>query len=188
MSEKTDQPNRGIYKNIPSWYLYMVLAILVVIVILVRIIFPPHPRRANKIICMANLKVLRIAMQIYADDYNGMYPTPEKWCDLLVSFSGVEPKQFICRGSDSKIGESSYCLNKNIAGKKFSEISPDTVLLFETKEGWNQVGGPEILTLENHKGEGCNFLFNDGHVEFVKAERLGELKWDIEKQDNESME
>jgi len=54
------------------------------------------------------------------------------------------------------------------------------VLLFETKGGWNQFGGPEILTTENHKGKGCNILFNDGSVEFVKPERLGELKWEAE--------
>lgn len=53
---------------------------------------------------------------------------------------------------------------------------------------WNQVGGSEILTTDNHKGIGCNVLFNDGHVEFVKAERLGELKWDAEEKDSESIE
>ena len=45
-----------------------------------------------------------------------------------------------------------------------------------------------MLTLENHKGEGCNVVFGDWHVEYVKAERIGELKWDTEKQDSESIE
>ena len=42
---------------------------------------------------------------------------------------------------------------------------------------WNQVGGPEILTTENHKGKGCNVLFADGFVRFVKTKNLGKLKW-----------
>jgi prepilin-type processing-associated H-X9-DG protein len=42
---------------------------------------------------------------------------------------------------------------------------------------WNQLGGPEILTTENHKGKGCNILFVDGRVEFVKTQNLGNLKW-----------
>jgi len=50
-------------------------------------------------------------------------------------------------------------------------------LLFETKKGWNQHGGRELLTLENHKGEGCNVLFNDKSVRFIKAEDVNELKW-----------
>jgi prepilin-type processing-associated H-X9-DG protein len=42
---------------------------------------------------------------------------------------------------------------------------------------WNQLGGPEILTTENHKGKGCNVLFADGSVKFVKTQNLGNLKW-----------
>lgn len=42
---------------------------------------------------------------------------------------------------------------------------------------WNQVGGPEILTTENHKGKGCNVLFTDGSAKFVKTKNLGNLKW-----------
>ena len=43
---------------------------------------------------------------------------------------------------------------------------------------WNQVGGPEDLTTEYHEGEGCNFLFADGHAEFVKKEALDTLRWE----------
>jgi prepilin-type processing-associated H-X9-DG protein len=60
-------------------------------------------------------------------------------------------------------------------------------LLFETKGG-NQFGGPELLSFGNHKGKGCNILFNDGHVEFVKKEQLGQLKWKVEEKDGESIE
>jgi prepilin-type processing-associated H-X9-DG protein len=56
----------------------------------------------------------------------------------------------------------------------------DVVLLFETKGSWNQYGGPEILTTENHGGKGCNVLFNDGSVRFVKTEELGMLRWRVE--------
>jgi hypothetical protein len=38
------------------------------------------------------------------------------------------------------------------------------VLLFETKGGWNQYGGPELLSTKNHKGDGCHVLINDSHV------------------------
>jgi hypothetical protein len=142
----------------------------------------------DRMLCGSNLALLGKAMLIYTEDFNGQYPTPDKWCELLVLFSRVEPNQFICRASDSIVGESSYALNKNITDKKYSEVPSDTVLLFEILGGWNKVGGLELLTTNNHKGEGCNVLFNDMHVEFVKAERLGELRWDIEKKDSESVE
>jgi prepilin-type processing-associated H-X9-DG protein len=51
-------------------------------------------------------------------------------------------------------------------------------LLFETAEGWNQFGGPELLAPENHNGDGCNILFVDNHVEFVEKRRFGELRWE----------
>lgn len=45
---------------------------------------------------------------------------------------------------------------------------------------WNQVGGLEILTNENHNGNGCFVVFHSGHVEFVKTEQLEDLKWGAE--------
>lgn len=44
---------------------------------------------------------------------------------------------------------------------------------------WNQVGGPELLAFDRHK-DGCNILFADGHTEFVKTDKLIELRWNIE--------
>ena len=127
-----------------------------------------------RIPCSTNLKGLGIAMLIYANDFDDKYPTAEKWCDLLVEYYEVTEKEFRCPGN--KKGKCSYAINPNCEPN-----SPnDVVLLFETTGGWNQFGGPEILTTENHKGKGCNVLFNDYHVEFVKPERLGELKWKVE--------
>jgi len=91
-------------------------------------------------------------------------------------------KCFICPAN--KKGRCHYAMNPNCEPKSPS----DMVLLFETKDGWNQFGGPEILTLENHNGKGCNVLFNDRHVEFVKIEQLGQLKWKVEEKDSESIE
>ena len=54
---------------------------------------------------------------------------------------------------------------------------PNTVLLFESKVGWNQFGGPELLTTENHNGKGCGVLFNDNHAEFIRMKYLDKLKW-----------
>jgi len=72
-----------------------------------------------------------------------------------------------------KKGTCSYAMNPNCRPNSPS----DMVLLFETKGGWNQFGGREILTTENHGGKGCNILFNNGRVKFVKTERLDDLAW-----------
>ncbi|MHC4085880.1 MAG: hypothetical protein ACYSWZ_16950 [Planctomycetota bacterium] len=134
---------------------------------------------AYRIVCAANLRGLGIAMHLYANDNNQNYPPVNKWCELLIESNDISEKALVCRSGEE--ARCHYAINLNIKPN-----SPnDVVLLFETKGGWNQFGGPEILTTENHKGEGCNILFNDGSVEFVKMEQLSELKWDIE-EDQES--
>jgi len=100
------------------------------------------------------------------------------WCDLLIEYADVPEKAFVCRSAGE--ARCHYAINPNIKPN-----SPnDVVLLFETKGGWNLFGGPEILSTENHLGEGCWILFNDGHAKFVKTEQLAELKWDVEVETN----
>ena len=48
----------------------------------------------------------------------------------------------------------------------------------EAKAGWNQHGGRELFTFDNHDPKGGCVLLNDGTVKFIrtKAERDG-LRW-----------
>ncbi|GAH34158.1 unnamed protein product, partial [marine sediment metagenome] len=118
--------------------------------------------------CEGNLRSLKRFLYIYSYDNEDRYPRAEKW----------------------RTGERcSYAINPNCEPNS----PPDMVLLFETKGGWNQHGGTEIVSTENHPYErdsfwgykitGCNILFNDGHVEFVRLEQIGDLKWEVEQKE-----
>jgi hypothetical protein len=145
-----------------------------------------HLSTASGIACRSNLTQLRKAILIYGRE-NGQYPHPNQWCDLLVKHVGVDAERFVCPAVTIRWRRQvfpwpiprktrcHYAMNPNCRPNS----PPDTVLLFETKGGWNRSGGPELLTTENHKAEGCSVLFNDGHVEFVKNDRLGQLKWKV---------
>lgn len=140
---------------------------------------PPH----NFTACLNNLHQLSLIMKFYADENDGQYPSTDKWCDLLTKsyMPTVDPDLFICPGAADKItqdsSQSCYVLNKNIVGMKASEVPPDVVLLFEGPVGWNQVGGPELLTTQYHIDEGVGVSFADLSVKFVRPDELSSLKW-----------
>lgn len=136
--------------------------------------------QAQRVVCATNMSALGKQMLIYACDSDDMYPTASKWCDLLIEHAEPSEKEFRCPGACEE--PCNYAMNKNIE-KLGVDAPPDMVLLFETSPGWNQSGGPEILSTESHQGEGCNVLFNDGHVRFVKTEDLNDLKWTAEQND-----
>ena len=124
-------------------------------------------------VCGTNVSSLGQAILIYANDYDDKFPTGSKWCDLLIAHAEVDRKMFQCRGATE--GPCNCAMNENVA-ELGTSAPPDMVLLFETRPGWNQVGGPEILTTQNHQNDGCNVLFVDGHVEFVMKHALDGLR------------
>lgn len=131
---------------------------------------------AQRLVCGTNMKGLSNAMTVYMFDYEDKYPTGSKWCDLLVEHADVGWRSFICKGAADD-GPCHYVMNENVA-RLGDDATPDMVLLFETGTGgWNLVGGRELLSTENHRADGCNILFMDGHVEFVKSENLSRLRW-----------
>ena len=66
-------------------------------------------------------------------------------------------------------------MNKNILN--VSILPNDIVVLFDSKSGWNQIGGAELLAPKNHNGKGCNLLFGNMEVRFVEIEKLDKLRW-----------
>jgi hypothetical protein len=119
----------------------------------------------------SNLNSLRSAISTYSDEFDGQYPMANQWCDLLVRYTYTNKEEFIC--SSAGKGRCHYAINPNVEPNS----PPDIVLLFETKGGWNQSGGPELLAPENHRGKGCNILFNDRSIRFVRKEEFSRLKW-----------
>ncbi len=106
------------------------------------------------------------------------YPMASEWCDsLLHAYRKAAARYLVlrpytCLGAGE--GESHYAMNPNCR----PDSSPDMVLLFETKAGWNQHGGPELFAFDNQDPKGGLVLLNDGTVKFIRTEEeLNQLRW-----------
>jgi hypothetical protein len=138
-------------------------------------IFAPQIHSQGVLACHFKLKKLHLALQQYAQaDPNNRYPVPEKWCDLLMEKTNLNPDAFRCP-RDGK-GPCSYAINPDA---RF-DSAKDVVLLFETDPGWNQHGRQELLRLKNHNditGKAVNLVTNDGRTLRTCPEEFAELKW-----------
>jgi len=105
-----------------------------------------RPREHVQSTCGGCLLSLRKTMAIYAGEHGGYYPKADQWCDLLVMGDYAALSQFLCDRSDAVEGESSYALNKNVTGRKVSELPADLVLLFETDFPKDPAGRQEPIT------------------------------------------
>jgi hypothetical protein len=100
-----------------------------------------------------------------------------EWCDALLQkrTPGMQEairKSWACHSAGER--KCDFAMNAD-----WDVNSPlDTVLLFEAKAGWNQCGGPELVTFDNHDPRGGLVLLNDGTVKFIRtAEELRQLRW-----------
>jgi peroxiredoxin Q/BCP len=167
--------HRAVFRS-PMRVYYAVVALWVLIfaaggVLVLGAVLPSETKPAGKLLCTINLKRLEVVIDYYKKNSGGVYPNPARWCDLLVQKFNVPPDFFIC--SSAAPARCHYAMNPNCK----PDSPGDVVLLFETKGGWNQHGGPELMSFENHEDRVCNVLFNDGRVAFVRPGDINKLNW-----------
>jgi hypothetical protein len=139
--------------------------------------------------CADNLRDLWYRLRLYNDIVHQepagssgtremVYPVPARWCDETVTAYRDNPidrsvmNPYRCPSASAS--ESHYAMNPNCK----PDSPADAVLLFETNAGWNQHGGPELFTFDNHDPKGGLVLLNDGTVKFIRTEEeLKQLRW-----------
>jgi hypothetical protein len=142
--------------------------------------------------CAANLRNLWYRFRLYEKALKPLkmsffrkrkkpYQSPTIWCDFMVrayriTLGNDRDKYMIMPLMCPSAGEGKchYAINPNCK----ADSAADMVLLFETKAGWNQHGGPELFTFDNHEPKGGCVLLNDGTVKFIRTkEELQQLRW-----------
>ena len=139
--------------------------------------------------CAANLGKLWHRLRLYSkaertrienpsNENQIVYPAIDKWCDVMVrAFKIAGSEEYLLKAHkcpSANDGRNHYALNPHCE----QNSPPDMVLLFETKAGWNQHGGPELFAFDNHDPKGGCVLLNDSTVKFIRTkEELQQLRW-----------
>jgi len=121
--------------------------------------------RANRVKCASSLRQIGQAILLYASDHAGQLPAGFQ--QLLTGPDAVDPTVFVCPSSDHDawMGATTQQVLAVLAqkghwsyvylgvGRTLTKLTDDMILVYEDPV--------------NHEGDGANFLFADGHVEWV---------------------
>ncbi|MEN6386962.1 MAG: hypothetical protein ABFD79_17415 [Phycisphaerales bacterium] len=142
--------------------------------------------------CHMNLWILSTYVKAYCEKHNDEFPDPNKWCDQLLresqdfQYTNATPwklskENFECRANLE--ARHVYAFNKNLAGKRISEVDPNVVVIFEAKTvGWNQHGDYKIMSSDLHKiilgnsGSYFSSIKQDDGI-FVPQSEINNLHW-----------
>ena len=117
------------------------------------------------------LRELTLGLKLYLEDHGEM-PDPARWGNAILPEVGAKGV-FVQPGSQG----SSYALNTNLKGWKEADISPDTVLIFQSAGLFNHNGGLAEAK-KTASEEGVILVgFGDGSVRPVRAAQLESLNW-----------
>jgi len=115
----------------------------------------------------------------YAKEHDGYLPSPGNWCETLIAF---DPSAAVYLSYPMKKsmppGFSTLALNARMEGRRLADVPGGIVLLFGTEPAQNPVGGRQLLTADNYNGIGAVVLSADLHLEFVKVDDFGRLRWE----------
>jgi hypothetical protein len=131
--------------------------------------------------CSSNLGGISRAIYMYQKENGGKYPQPDKWCDLLAKYDDPNYSFFICHEAQKRgdKGPCHFAINPNCGPNS----PPDTILIFESKGGWNQYGGMEKMCFKHHRISCANYLLNEGPFDlgcttgFVRPKNTQNLNW-----------
>jgi type II secretory pathway pseudopilin PulG len=136
--------------------------------------------------CENNMKQLANAVRLYTSSHGDQFPPGATWSDVI-SNSVSSATSFTCPADQTQT--CGYAFNRQLDGKKLSQVNPATILLFESDAGWNGTGGETEVVSRGHPAPARNrngftrdknyhFVLVDGSFVSIPASGLTALRWE----------
>lgn len=123
--------------------------------------------------CEENVRLLTDGALRYAASHNGRLPDASNWCDLLqVYLPSLGNLKCPYDGSSSRC---SYSFNQAISGLLTNKVNSNTVVIFESRSGWNLAGGADQLRARH--GGRAMVGYADGRTSRVRSNESASLRW-----------
>lgn len=182
------------------------LVVIAIIGILAAILFPAFSRsRENgpKNSCQSNLRQISLGFAQYVQDYHEKYPPIANsggafgWADVLQPY--IKSTQLLqCNIESSfsenqpqKTGYTDYWFNRTLAKQNYDVKNPDTLITLgdgndgqeNTNARYNLSTLPAAWIADQSSPayrhlEGANYAFADGHVKWLKPEKISDSPTD----------
>ncbi len=141
-----------------------ILVVVAILAIVTALIFPVFARareKARQTSCLSNVKQISVALQMYAQDYDGYLPSANEWQELVQPYLNTEQVFHCPARMEGTLPH--YALSPFVAGRKLEEIAePDTtIMIYEVGEG----GQPAFL-----HNDGMNVGYVDGYARWVSED------------------
>jgi prepilin-type processing-associated H-X9-DG protein len=130
---------------------------------------------AHRASCFGNFRQIGLGIKQYAQDHGGKHP--DSFALLLKEAYITTTKVFVCPSTNTRVPDDFPTMFKTAGLADLKRI--DAIADYEMVRGLDNNASPDFILLyerpSNHKGEGLNVGYMDGHVQWHTVEEFQRL-------------